>query len=117
MGIAAMLLSEIIDGFEQTPEALVPLMKKFSVMFLDQLGNLRRNDFDTKKAFESFLGESAIVVRTISEGQVMEVAPPGMEGWINDRKPEFKERYGKKWQDVLYATAWKQHRNSKKTKK
>jgi len=43
------------------------------------------------------------------EEVVTEKAPPGMEKWIKDRKPEFKKRYGDKWQEVLYATAWKQH--------
>ena len=38
-----------------------------------------------------------------------EVAPPGMESWIKKRKPEFKKRYGDRWEEVLYATAWKQH--------
>ena len=47
-----------------------------------------------------------------TEQQVTEVAPPGMEDWINDRKAEFKKRYGDKWQQVLYATAWKQHNES-----
>ena len=36
-----------------------------------------------------------------------EDAPPGMEDWIKDRKPEFKKRYGDRWKEVLYATAWK----------
>ena len=27
------------------------------------------------------------------------------------RKPEFKDRYGDRWEEVLYATAWKQHKN------
>ena len=40
-----------------------------------------------------------------------EVAPPGMEGWIKKRKPEFKKRYGDRWEEVLYATAWKQKNN------
>lgn len=34
-----------------------------------------------------------------------------MEQWIKDRKADFKERYGKDWQRVLYATAWKQKNN------
>ena len=38
-----------------------------------------------------------------------ESAPPGMEKWIKDRKADFKKRYGDRWQEVLYATAWKQH--------
>ncbi len=40
-----------------------------------------------------------------------EKAPPGMEDWINSRKADFKKRYGDKWQQVLYATAWKRHNN------
>jgi hypothetical protein len=42
--------------------------------------------------------------------EVLEVAPPGKkaEKWIKDRKADFKERYGKDWSKVLYATAWKQ---------
>jgi len=39
--------------------------------------------------------------------RVNEVAPPGMEDWIKDRKADFKKRYGDRWQEVLYATAWK----------
>ena len=40
---------------------------------------------------------------------LQEEAPPGMESWIKKRKPEFKKRYGARWEEVLYATAWKQH--------
>jgi hypothetical protein len=43
--------------------------------------------------------------------ELEEKAPPGMEQWIKDRKADFKERYGKDWQRVLYATAWKQKNN------
>lgn len=43
--------------------------------------------------------------------ELQEKAPPGMEQWIKDRKPEFKKRYGDRWQEVLYATAWKRHNN------
>jgi hypothetical protein len=53
-----------------------------------------------------------INVKRIQDKQVTtmnEESPPGMEDWIVKRKPEFKERYGKDWQEVLYATAWKQH--------
>ena len=40
---------------------------------------------------------------------VKETAPPGKkaESFINDNKSEFKKRYGKRWEEVLYATAWK----------
>lgn len=44
-------------------------------------------------------------------GRLKEVAPEGMEDWINDRKADFKKRYGDRWQEVLYATAWKRKKN------
>ena len=49
--------------------------------------------------------------KQVWEQQVKEVAPPGMEDWINDRKADFKKRYGDKWEQVLYATAWKHKKN------
>ncbi len=49
--------------------------------------------------------------RLVGEDAVNEVAPPGMEDWIKDRKADFKKRYGDRWQEVLYATAWKQKNN------
>ncbi len=44
--------------------------------------------------------------------ELQEKAPPGMEQWIKDRKADFKQRYGDRWKEVLYATAWKQHNES-----
>lgn len=49
--------------------------------------------------------------RLVGEDTVQEAAPPGMEDWIKDRKADFKKRYGDRWQEVLYATAWKQKKN------
>lgn len=49
--------------------------------------------------------------RLVGEDAVNEVAPPGMEDWIKDRKADFKKRYGDRWQEVLYATAWKRKNN------
>lgn len=50
-------------------------------------------DYDLKRKFEAY--------------KLSEKAPPGMEDWIKDRKEEFKKRYGDRWEEVLYATAWK----------
>lgn len=49
---------------------------------------------------------SGIIVR---EGRLIEKAPHGekAEHFITKHKKDFKERYGKKWKEVLYATAWK----------
>jgi hypothetical protein len=38
-----------------------------------------------------------------------EKAPPGMEDWVKGRKEDFKERYGDRWEEVLYRTAWKMY--------
>lgn len=54
--------------------------------------------------------------RLVGEDTVKEVAPPGMEDWIKDRKADFKQRYGDRWQEVLYATAWKQKKNKRADK-
>lgn len=43
------------------------------------------------------------------ESMIYEDAPPDMEDWVLDNKEEFKKRYGSKWEEVLYATAWKIH--------
>jgi hypothetical protein len=44
------------------------------------------------------------------ELQFAESAPPGAkaERFIKKAKKDFKKRYGKKWKERLYATAWKQ---------
>ena len=40
---------------------------------------------------------------------IVEKAPPGKkaEEWIKSNKAEFKKEYGDKWEERLYATAWK----------
>lgn len=45
-----------------------------------------------------------------------ESAPPSTkaEDWINSNKDRFKAQYGKDWEQVLYATAWKNFKRSKK---
>lgn len=45
----------------------------------------------------------------IDEGVLVEVAPPDEEKFVKDAKGDFKKRYGKRWKEVLYATAWKKH--------
>lgn len=47
-------------------------------------------------------------MRTVDQ-YLGEVAPKGKdaEEWIKSNKDEFKERYGDRWEEVLYATAHK----------
>ena len=49
--------------------------------------------------------------------KVTESAPPGKkaEDFIKDNKESFKKRYGKKGEEVLYATAWKKFGNKKES--
>jgi hypothetical protein len=48
-------------------------------------------------------------VSEIFDVMIQESAPPGKKAatWIKHRKADFQERYGKHWQRVLYAKAWK----------
>lgn len=57
----------------------------------------------TKKVKSRMAGVDKAVNR------LTETAPPGMEDWIKKRKASFQKRYGDRWQEVLYATAWKRH--------
>lgn len=47
---------------------------------------------------------------TYQELEFMESAPPGAKAkrFIKHQKSDFKKRYGKRWKQMLYATAWKQ---------
>jgi hypothetical protein len=38
-----------------------------------------------------------------------ESAPPSKEAedWVKANKKRFKDEYGDRWEEVLYATAWK----------
>jgi hypothetical protein len=40
---------------------------------------------------------------------VNESFKPGMERWIRKNKSKFKSKYGKDWEQILYATAWELH--------
>jgi len=57
------------------------------------------------------IGVSNVYVNNspIKESKINEVAPPGKkaEDFIRKNKASFKDRYGKRWEEVLYATAWK----------
>lgn len=57
---------------------------------------------------------------TIEEAsnKLVEVAPKNSkaEDFIKSAKDSFKKRYGKNWERVLYATAWKKFKESKNMK-
>jgi hypothetical protein len=50
-----------------------------------------------------------IMRSSMKEDEVAEKAPPGKkaEDFIKGNKESFKKRYGDRWEEVLYATAWK----------
>ena len=51
--------------------------------------------------------------KTESKQSVNEVSPPSGPARRFSKKPEvkaaFKKRYGDRWKEVMYATAWKMH--------
>lgn len=60
---------------------------------------------------EAILETSLVTGKTVEElvNLIQEVAPPCPEAekFIKKAKKDFKKRYGKDWERVLYATAWK----------
>ncbi|NBV28953.1 hypothetical protein EBS02_08070, partial [bacterium] len=71
---------------------------------------------ETPKELKRLAGIDTALARLTKEEQVTEVAPPGMEDWIQGRKETFKKQYGDRWKSVLYATAWDEY-NKKHGKK
>lgn len=55
--------------------------------------------------------ESSPVMKNEVQNNIMEVAPPSekIERFIKKNKKAFRERYGKDWERILYATAWKMY--------
>jgi len=88
-------------------------------MLLEELFKEKKEDvliFYTKKSkhmpIEEALLETCLFYgKTPDEliNDIMESSPPcpKAERFIKDSKKDFKKRYGKKWQPILYATAWK----------
>lgn len=75
--------------------------KKAKPDFLDVDG-----DGNKKESFKKALKDKA---KKEKAKKVDESAPPGKkaEDFIKSNKEEFKKRYGKRGEEVLYATAWK----------
>lgn len=88
--------------------ATVKEAKKTKPDFLDidKDGNKKET---MKKAAADKKKAEASKKKPVKETKLKEVAPPGKkaEDFIKKNKASFKERYGKRWQEVLYATAWK----------
>lgn len=60
------------------------------------------------KSFSDYLNG-----KQTEDTRVFEVAPADQEKFIKDSKDKFKKKYGKRWKEVLYATAWKRHDEEK----
>lgn len=55
------------------------------------------------------IAQTTLPIMNIKRKTIYEVAPPGKkaEDWVLSNKARFKKEYGKDWEQVLYATAWK----------
>lgn len=74
---------------------------------------------DNTKYNQEYLAAVNAAIHGIQKTEpVEEKAPPGAkaERFIKKNKEEFKNRYGDRWEEVLYATAWKQFGESTKVK-
>ena len=70
--------------------------------------SLMKKGYDRKTAYE-------MTKKKFGQDSLNEVAPSGIEAekWIKANKDNFKKQYGNKWEEVLYATAWKMFGESK----
>ena len=93
------------DKENLTPEAQQALKK--SAPWWKRMFGMREGDEETLQALDQDLQADGVNLNLTEE------APPGMEDWIKDRKEDFKKQYGDKWEEVLYATAWKRHNKEK----
>lgn len=58
------------------------------------------------ESFQSLLSE---VDESLTSDLTVEVSPPSdkAEEFIAKNKEDFKKRYGARWKEALYSTAWK----------
>lgn len=76
------------------------------------------------ESYFNSLEEHSISIESVTTGDIAQVTKPMMmlrrknmyesapkskeaEDWILANKASFKKRYGKDWEQILYATAWK----------
>lgn len=72
---------------------------------------------DVERELNSSSIKRKITLMNKDKNKVMfEAAPPDkeIEQWIVDMKPKFKKEYGSKWEEVLYALAWKKYKEKSK---
>ncbi len=83
--------------------------------FADLVKNLQQKGVNNAVVLAAFLGRKKFGPQFFEDPvvyeykNVMEKAPPGVkaERFIKQNKEKFKKRYGKNWERILYATAWK----------
>jgi len=84
--------------------------------FSELVTELQNKGVDNAVVLAAFLGRKKFGPQFFQNVNVdeyknmMEKAPPGekAEKFIKSNKESFKKRYGKDWERILYATAWKQ---------
>jgi hypothetical protein len=81
-------------------------LKDMLYMYLFQRYLGHRHDVEDQR---QGLGESAAGALE----ELLEKAPPGMEGWIKSVKKSFMDQYGDDWEEALYSTAWKKYNEGK----
>lgn len=81
----------------------------------------KQQDKENAAKKESFETEDDMLLEVfelcLEDSTIMEASPPGGSAKRfsekEDIKKDFKNRYGKKWKEVFYATAWKHHNKEK----
>jgi hypothetical protein len=99
------LINSIREDKEMYPEGdTYTLSEETDPSSVEGVEEIPLDDFmPKKKSTESLL--AAIKERK----SINESTPPGMEGWVRDRKEGFKQQYGDRWEEVLNAAAWEEY--------
>ena len=122
--LVASLIQKVRDDSNRDTDALIDDYYSFMgegvdvTMVINVLGERRwvdPEDLEDKKVTKS-RDTQRKQERDLKKTEIDEKAPPGKkaEHFITSNKADFKKRYGDRWEEVLYATAWKQFGESAK---
>ena len=64
-----------------------------------------------RRKYEGINSAAAKIKAAKAKESIKEESPPSAkaERFIKKNKESFKDKYGERWKEVLYSTAWKMH--------
>lgn len=112
----------MIEGFERYPFAerfnkALEMERISKIKGHFEAAEVYRNfvEWQKERVYENYVNEQTTLDEDV-DYLVTEVSPPAGPARRFSKKEkikkEFQKRYGKRWKDVFYATAWKMHNDS-----